>query len=109
LIGWDNHEKQWRGPTYEQINAYYDDKHEFVETRQDAIARLYNTTDWDIVRTLVKRYGITYIYVGPTERRNFNAEGLAKFEALTPVCSSGDVAAYSVVSIGEQTPPASGN
>jgi YYY domain-containing protein len=109
LIGWDNHEKQWRGSTYDQINAYYDDKHQFVETRQEAIARLYNTTNWDDVRTLVKRYGITYIYVGPTERRNFDATGLAKFETLTPVCSSGDVAAYSVASIGVQTPPASGN
>ena len=109
LIGWDNHEKQWRGNTYDQINAFYDDKHQFVETRQEAIARLYNTADWNMVRTLVKRYGITYIYVGPTERRNFDAAGLAKFETLTPVCSSGDVAAYSVASIGEQTPPGSGN
>ncbi len=102
LMGWDNHERQWRGSTFDTLNVYHGDNGEPGETRQSAIARLYNTTNWDDVKTIIQRYGITYIYVGPTERRDFNQSGIAKFDGLTPVCASGTVAAYSADAIGAQ-------
>ena len=78
-------------------------------TRQEAIAKLYNSTDWPTVQALIKQYGITYIYVGPTERRDFDPTGVSKFDTLKPVCASGNVAVYSAASIGAQPPTAAGS
>ncbi|MBX3062363.1 MAG: hypothetical protein KF726_05275 [Anaerolineae bacterium] len=106
LLGWDNHEGQWRGDTFDAaVNTLLPGGG--YEHRADAIQRLYSTTDWEEARTIIRRYGITYIFVGFTERNEhnsdgtplFNPAGLAKFADLTPVCQSGDVAAYSVVTI----------
>ncbi|MCC7205811.1 MAG: hypothetical protein IT323_00800 [Anaerolineae bacterium] len=98
LLGWDNHENQWRGPTFAELNnlTYVVEQtgEQRLETRYDAIANLYNTLDVAEARAIVARYGITYIYIGPTERRDFDAAGLAKFERLTPVCQSGSAAVY---------------
>jgi len=57
---------------------------------------------------VIKRYGITYVYVGPTERRDFSAAGIAKFGGLPPVCTSGDVDVYSADSITSQTTTTAG-
>jgi uncharacterized membrane protein len=102
LLGWDNHENQWRGSTFEDAltTTYIKDGEQVTETRYDAIANLYNTANVDQALDIIKRYGITYIYVGPTERRDYSAAGLAKFAALPPVCASGDVAVYAADSLG---------
>jgi YYY domain-containing protein len=93
ILGWDNHQRQWRGETFEDaLNISLPTGG--TETRYDAVANLYNSTDWSVVRDVVNRYGITYIYVGPTERRFFDAVGLAKFAELQPVCEFGDAAVY---------------
>lgn len=109
LMGWDNHQRQWRGNTYEEaLNTLTPTG--ATESRFDAIAILYNTTDWATAQDIINRYGITYIYVGPTERYErvddngttrplFDAAGLAKFDGLTPVCQFGDAAVYSVDSL----------
>ncbi len=49
-----------------------------------------------------------YIFVGPTERRDFDPVGISKFDGLKPICSSGTVAVYSADAIGAQPPTASG-
>jgi uncharacterized membrane protein len=112
LLGWDNHEGQWRGDTFDEaVNVVLPSGS--LEHRADAIARLYSTTDWAEASNIIRRYGITYIYVGPTERNErlsdgsplFNPAGLAKFAELSPVCQSGDVAAYSVVTILREQDP----
>lgn len=108
LLGWDNHENQWRGPTFTELNnlTYVSAQtgEQRLETRYDAVANLYNTLDIAEAQAIVARYGITYIYVGPTERREFEAAGLAKFEHLTPVCQNGAAAVYragDLAAIGE--------
>lgn len=85
VLGWPNHEGQWRGDTYSAAAG----------TRMDDIGRLYNTLDWKVVQQVIKQYHINYVYVGPTER-NVYAEsgGLSKFDGLTPICQSGNVAVY---------------
>lgn len=97
LVGWDNHERQWRGDTFGAANTltYMVNGQQMTETRQQAIATLYNTTDLNAALGVIDRYGITYIFVGLQERRDFAPEGLAKFAGLQPVCVSGDTAAYS--------------
>jgi YYY domain-containing protein len=96
ILGWPNHEQQWRGNSYDQA----------ANGRMEAVAKLYNTTNWADVIEVIRQYNVTYIYVGPTERQNYGAEGIAKFDPLPTVCREGDVAVYSADSVGLQIPPA---
>jgi YYY domain-containing protein len=108
VIGWENHEQQWRGDTFAAaVNVTFSDGSQHGRTA--AVGDLYNTTDWSQAQQIIKEFGITYIYVGPTERRLYTQDGLAKFDGLTPVCRNGDVAAYSTDSIGQQVPTATGS
>jgi YYY domain-containing protein len=91
LMGWSNHENQWRGNTYQAARG----------TRVEDEASLYNTSDWKEVQRVVQKYHITYIYIGPTERQLYAAGGgLTKFDSLTPICKSGNVAVYTTDGIG---------
>ncbi|MCS6872886.1 MAG: DUF2298 domain-containing protein, partial [Anaerolineae bacterium] len=101
LLGWDNHQGQWRGNTFPAANTrtYVINGETRLETRAQAIATLYNTTDVREALGVIERYGITYIFVGVTERRDFAPEGLAKFEVLPPLCEYGNVRVYSADSL----------
>jgi YYY domain-containing protein len=70
LLGWAGHEHQWRGNYDEQAR------------REPDIETLYTSVDADEVLTLVDKYNISYVYVGPVERTRYPAAGLAKFAAL---------------------------
>jgi uncharacterized membrane protein len=108
VMGWENHEGQWRGDTYAAAFAYTTPSGT-VSNRTDAVKALYNSTSWTDALPIIKTFGITYIYVGPTEKQEFGGGGgLAKFDALKPVCSSGEVAVYSTDSIGTQAPAPAG-
>ena len=90
LIGWSNHENQWRGDTYPAIRG----------SRIEDEQLLYATTDWASAQTVIKKYRITYVYVGPTEQQMYNAGGgLAKFDSLIPVCKSGTAAVYATAAM----------
>lgn len=82
VVGWDNHESQQR----------YADQ---VFTRSRDVRTLYDTPSEQQALTLIEKYGIRYIYVGPVERlHQFAAPpggvpeqyaspaGLAKFGAM---------------------------
>jgi uncharacterized membrane protein len=85
LLGWPNHQRQWRGNTYASTAG----------TRLEDIARLYNTTDWNEVQSIVQKYDIRYIFVGSTERQQYTEPGgLSKFDPLTPVCRAEGSAVY---------------
>ncbi len=71
-IGWDWHTKQ----QYSLIEG------SVIDRRLEDVKTLYNTTDPNQVLTLLVRYNIAYIYVGPLERAVYNAKGLEKFAAL---------------------------
>jgi YYY domain-containing protein len=73
VLGWAGHERQWRG-TYEE------------QARREAdIEALFLSPDPEVTRTLLDRYDVRYIYVGPVERSRYPQESLAKFAALFPV------------------------
>jgi uncharacterized membrane protein len=87
VLGWQNHEGQWRGPTYGQV----------VGTRPGDIDRIYNDLRWDVVSPLVEQYGIDYIFFGETERNKYGAQSEAKFsEILQSVCEFGNSRFYRV-------------
>ncbi|MBN1963562.1 MAG: hypothetical protein JW910_02875, partial [Anaerolineae bacterium] len=109
LLGWGNHEGQWRGDTYPEVtDARYEDG-QFRDRIIDA-RELYTTQDWSRAWAVIDRYGIDYIVVGGAERqmiadlagqdagrlREYNL-GLQKFEQVfEPVCAIGSAAVYRV-------------
>lgn len=77
VLGWNFHEVQWHGPAIESV----------VNQRKAAIETIYRTTDSNVARELLSRYGVTYVYVGPMEREAFpnDPAGLAKFRRFMDV------------------------
>ena len=73
VLGWDFHEYQWRG-TYDE-----------PARRKPDVDTLYNSVDPAQTLTLLDKYDITYVYVGPSERERYNPSGLAKFERLMDI------------------------
>lgn len=85
VLGWDFHQYQWRG------NAIESGK------RQPDIAQIYQSADSGQVLTLLDKYDIKYVYVGPVERRKYElaphiAERFGRF--LTKVYEGGAVSIY---------------
>ena len=85
LLGWAGHEGQWRG-SYAVQNA-----------REPDIETIYNTLDVEAARSLLAEYGVTYVYVGPVERSEYEPRGLQKFARFMDVAyENGDVTIYKV-------------
>ncbi|MBU0703967.1 MAG: hypothetical protein KKC18_08900, partial [Chloroflexi bacterium] len=83
LLGWAGHEHQWRGSYDEQAR------------RETDIEILYTSTNPDEVLTLLDKYGISYVYVGPLERTRYPAPGLTKFaQMMEIVYDTGSVTIY---------------
>ena len=83
LLGWGNHEHQWRG------------SYELPARREPDIEALFNGLDLSRTTALLDQYDITYVYVGTLERKRYRADGLAKFEHLMEaVYRQGDVVIY---------------
>ncbi|MBN1979307.1 MAG: hypothetical protein JW918_18070 [Anaerolineae bacterium] len=83
VLGWAGHEHQWRGTYDEQAR------------RKEDIETLYTSVDKEQVLTLLDKYDISYVYVGPLERDLYQIDGLAKFAGLMEVAyESGDVVIY---------------
>jgi YYY domain-containing protein len=83
VLGWDYHELQWRG-TYDEAGR-----------RKDDIEKLYTTRDTQETLTLLDKYAISYVYVGPAERGMFPATSLQKFDTLMDIAfQQGNVTIY---------------
>jgi YYY domain-containing protein len=67
LLGWAGHEGQWRG------------SYEIQSARAPEIETIYNTPDPELAGTLLDKYDVTYVYVGPMERSTYEQRGLRKF------------------------------
>ena len=68
VLGWDNHQGQQRGYS-----------RSILERKRD-IETIYSSSDMDRVMSLIKKYDITYIYIGGLEKHYYKAEGLKKFD-----------------------------
>ncbi len=83
LLGWGNHEHQWRG-SYEE-----------AARREPDIEALYNGLDPQHTLALLDKYDITYVYVGQLERQRYSPAGLAKFATLMDATyQQGEVTIY---------------
>lgn len=82
VIGWPGHEVQWGHDP---------------GTRPEDVRRIYDTRDVARARSLLQRYGVTHVFVGELERRDYSAASLAKFERLgDAVFRSGQTVVYRV-------------
>jgi hypothetical protein len=54
----------------------------------------YNTTNQDDLNTILEKYRIDYIYIGPNERELYTKEGLEKFESFDSVFRNEDVTIF---------------
>jgi uncharacterized membrane protein len=81
VLGWGNHEGQWRDQALQG-------------TRADDIQLLYVTNDWPTTQSIIDRYNIRYVYVGNLERGSYqvNEEKFNRF--LKPVFQQGSVTIY---------------
>ena len=77
-----------------------------VEQRGDDVKTMFNTTDPRQALDLMRRYGVNYVYLGPTEKAYYQPAGIAKFGAmaqqgqLEQVYSNSEVTIYRVVGSG---------
>jgi len=87
VIGWENHERQWRGPLYDELAG----------TRGQDVHEIYNTPNMLRAQELLAKYGVTYIFVGTLERNPQYASpnGIGKFDRyLTAVYRAEGIAIY---------------
>jgi YYY domain-containing protein len=73
VLGWYNHETQWRG------------RDDVQRQRLPDIYEIYSTLDETRARELLRQYDVAYIYVGYEEHKQYPAPALAKFERMFPV------------------------
>jgi len=83
VLEWPTHEIGFRGGA------------EPLGTREADVAAVYKTTSADEARSLLEKYEVEYVYVGPFERQTYGEEGLAKFgQFMRPVFQNTDVTIY---------------
>ena len=84
LLGWEGHERQWRGEAYDRM----------ADGRSDVVALIYARGTAPEVADAVAKWGIDYVYVGPFEVQQYGitpARMAVLEQALMPVFASGDV------------------
>jgi YYY domain-containing protein len=85
VLGWGGHEIQWgRSPVS-------------VGERQNDVNLAYSTQSLAEAEAILRKYGVTYVFVGSLERTTYPAAGLEKFQGAFPsVYSVGSVVIYRV-------------
>lgn len=85
VMGWFNHESQWRGAYIQQ-----------VESRMEDIQIIYQSRDWRSTQKLLDQYQVKYVIVSPFENLWYGRIVLLKFDRnMTLVFHSNDVRIYS--------------
>lgn len=82
VLGWKNHEGQWRGD-YDEINV-----------RDPMIQTIYQTTNPEEARRLIEELDIDYVAVTPQEVAAYSltADQISKFQSfMTPVFQQGEI------------------
>ncbi len=80
VLGWENHERQWRGNSYGSIAG----------SRGVDIKRLYTAAEMRDIDEIIRRYDISYILYGASERQKYGDFGEEKFlDQLPVVCQAG--------------------
>lgn len=100
VLGWDQHERLWRGAAIEQE----------ITARQRDVDAIYSAATLGEIQPLLDKYVVAYVVVGYLERQKYGPSGgLAKFDAGGPgspeaVFRQGRTAVYRT-SRGDSTDP----
>jgi YYY domain-containing protein len=95
VIGWAGHEVQWGR-----------DNSLLMERQQD-VDRAYTTESLVEALSILRKYGVTYVFVGSLERSKYPPAGLQKFASgMQAVIETGQSAVYRVPIAGELAGPA---
>ncbi len=87
LLGWDFHERQWRGDAYDEL----------VAGRPEALDRIYRTATAEELPALLDEWHVDYVYVGALEQNKYGVSDVAlgRFDAaLTKVYDQDGVRIY---------------
>ena len=74
VLGYQWHQQQQRGAGGSEPGN--------VNRRMADVQAMYKTTDAEELETLLRKYQVGYVYVGPAERAYFPVTGVAKFAAI---------------------------
>jgi uncharacterized membrane protein len=94
VLGWEHHLRQ-QGRSPEQ-----------TEARRRDVRAIFDTTDHEAARSLLDRYGVDFVFLGPLERRTYSKDGLLKFDrwsATEVVFRDGDVTIHARPGVLEST------
>jgi uncharacterized membrane protein len=84
LMGWINHEGQWRGEYYGQVAA-----------RPEQVNTVYQARDWSATLDILNEYKVEYVIVGAEERSQYNPVFFPKFnQFMDTAFESGDLTIY---------------
>ncbi|OJX38332.1 MAG: hypothetical protein BGO78_10025 [Chloroflexi bacterium 44-23] len=84
VMGWVNHESQWRGKQFSN-----------VATREEDIRTIYTSRDWGTIQALLDVYHVNYIIISPEETQWYGAVYLPVFEQnMQLVFSAGDTMVF---------------
>ena len=84
ILNWPFHQVQWRGSS------------EILGTRQSDVQRIYSSNNWGEVETLLRQYGVRYIYVGSLERNSYRVNEYQFMRFLVTVFQNDSVTIYQV-------------
>lgn len=86
VLGWEWHEYQWRIDLEE------------IETRRNDVETAYSSPDYGIVKKIIDKYNIKFIYIGPTERDRYRITDVFErhTETFKPVFKNQDVTIYEI-------------
>lgn len=70
VLGWKGHEVQWHGD-----DAIFNDRQQDVET-------IFTTTDREELNSLIDKYSLTMVVVGPRERSSYGNIDMSMFDTL---------------------------
>lgn len=84
VLGWANHQYQWRGDSTDEPGR-----------RGNIVRELFDTPDWNRTVQLLNEYQVRYIFIGSLEKGNHNPATLQKFSNnLTPAFQNESVTIY---------------
>lgn len=88
-INWESHQWTWRFHYPNEIKSWRDTIGKSIETGYGEIAAvtadvkmIYENTDLDFTRELLKKHNVSYVYIGDQERTTYSAIQEEKFESL---------------------------
>jgi uncharacterized membrane protein len=78
VLGWAGHELQWRGATPEPT------------IRESDIEKMYTSHLWSETQTLLEKYDVEYVVVGPLEVNTYGQVAATKFDRVLELVFQGD-------------------